>query len=67
MYCRTNWQEYRNILDDQIKLNIRLKTPEMIEEGMGKLIVTLPEATRQATPPPNIQKTTKNIHLNSNN
>jgi len=59
--AKTNWHEYRNILDAQIKLNISLKTPEETEERMEKLIVTLQEAARQATPPPNIHKTTKNI------
>jgi hypothetical protein len=52
--AKTNWQEYRNTLDDQINLNISLKTPEEIEEGMGKVIAILQEAARQVTPPPNI-------------
>ena len=60
--AKTNWQEYRNILDAQIKLNFRLKTPEEIEQGMEKLIVILQEAATQATPPPDIQKTTKTYH-----
>ena len=58
---KCNWQEYRNELDDQIKLNISLKTPEELEEGKEKLTLILQEAARQATPPPNIQKTTKII------
>jgi hypothetical protein len=57
--AKTNWQEYKNILDDQIKLNISLKTPEEIEEGMGKLIVILQEAARQATPPPTSKRQQK--------
>ena len=57
--AKTNWQEYRNILYAQIKLNISLKTPEEIEEGMEKLIVILQEAAKQATPPPNIQTSKK--------
>jgi hypothetical protein len=59
--AKTNWQEYRNISDDQINLNISLKNPEEIEEGMGKLIDILQEAARQATHPPESKKTTKNI------
>ena len=61
--AKTNWHEYRNILDAQIKLNISLKTPEETEEGIEKLTVTLQEAARQATPHPDIQKTTKNIQF----
>ena len=59
--AKTNWQEYRNILDVQIELNISLKTPEEIEEGMEILIVIFQKAARQATPPPNIQNETENI------
>ena len=57
--AKTNWQEYRNILD--VRINISLKTPEEIEEGMEKLIMIFQKAARQATPPPNIQKRTKDI------
>jgi len=60
---KCNWQDYRNVLDDQIKLNISLNTPEEIEEGKEKLTLILQEAARQATPPPNIQKTTKIIRF----
>ena len=56
---KCNWQEYRNVLDDQIKLNISLKTPEEIEEGIEKLIVILQEAARQATPPPTSKRQQK--------
>jgi hypothetical protein len=42
--AKTNWQEYINISDDQINLNISLKNPEEIEEGIGKLIDILQEA-----------------------
>jgi hypothetical protein len=58
---KTNWQEYRNISDDQINLNISSKNPEEIEEGLGKLIYILQEAARQATPPPEKKKTMKNL------
>jgi hypothetical protein len=57
--AKTNWKEYRTISDGQINLNISLKNPEEIEEGMGKLIDILQEAARQATPPPESKKQTK--------
>jgi hypothetical protein len=61
--AKTNWQEYRTISDGQINLNISLKNPEEIEEGIGKLIDFLQKAARQATPPSESKKITKNITI----
>jgi hypothetical protein len=30
--AKTNWQEYRNLLDARIQLNISFETPDEIEE-----------------------------------
>ena len=60
--AKTNWQDYRNIIEARIKLNISLKTPEEIEEGTQDLIQILQEAARQATPPSHTpQKRVNNI------
>ena len=60
--AKTNWQDYRNIIEARIQLNISLKTPEEIEEGTQELIQTLQEAAKQATPPSHTpQKRVNNI------
>jgi hypothetical protein len=60
---KTDWQTYKKLIEDKLNLKISLKTSEELERQTENFIRTLQEAAKQATPPPNIQKVTKNIPL----
>jgi hypothetical protein len=49
--CRTKWDDYRGIISEGIKLNIRLKDPDDIEKATAAFIKMLQAAAHQATLP----------------
>jgi hypothetical protein len=60
---KTDWQTYKKLIQVKLNLKISLKTSEELERETENFIRTLQEAAKQATPPLNIQKVTKNIPL----
>lgn len=60
---RTNWCAYRAKLQEDIKLNKRLKNSDDVEAATHDLICLLQEAARQATPPEVHKQTATNIPL----
>jgi translation initiation factor 2B subunit (eIF-2B alpha/beta/delta family) len=60
---RTDWQTYKKLIEDKLNLKMSLKTSEELQKETENFIRILQEAAKQATPPPIIQKVTKNIPL----
>jgi hypothetical protein len=58
-----DWQTYKQLIEDKLNLKISLKTSEELQKETENFIRILQEAAKQATPPPIIQKVTKNITL----
>ena len=48
----TNWEKYKEMIQQGTNLNIRLKTPYDIETATKAFITLLQHAAKQATPPP---------------
>ena len=58
---KTNWDTYRQIIQDKVNLSIKLKKHEDIELETNKLLHLLQHAAKEATPNSDPQKTTNNI------
>lgn len=48
---RTNWDEYRRLLDQQVNLSMRLKEPSEVDEAVETFTNILKQAAIQSTPP----------------
>jgi hypothetical protein len=64
---RNDLKTYKKLIEDKLNLKISLKTSEELEKETENFIRVLQEAAKQATPPPIIQKVTKNIPLEIKN
>lgn len=60
---KTNWDTYRQIIQDTVNLSTRLKEPTEIEEDCEKFIKILQHAARTATPINILKKQQNNIPL----
>lgn len=60
---RTNWDEYRNKVQEAINLNITLKTPEEIDAALSTFINILKVTAQQATPNHEMQNRCRNIPI----
>ena len=58
---KTNWDTYREIIDNNINLSIRIKTPEDLNTTLKTLIDTLQKAARRSTPQQITKIITNNI------
>jgi hypothetical protein len=52
--CSTNWQLFQEIINNNIRLNHRIKETQELEEVAHYLTKLIQEAAWQATPPPTI-------------
>jgi hypothetical protein len=64
---RTNWDDYRIIVEEAINLNISLKSPEELNTALINFTSTLKEAAQTATPLPNKQARSTNIRYEIKN
>jgi hypothetical protein len=66
---KTNWEEYRMKLQEEINLNVRFKSPMEIDSALTSLINIIKKATQDATPTPKIclQNKTRNVPLKLKN
>jgi len=60
--AKTNWETYRQIIEEKAKLSIKLKDYKHIELETNNLIKVLQNAAKEATPNSDPQNTTNNIH-----
>jgi len=58
---KTNWDTYRQIIQDKVNLPIKLKEHEDIELETNKLLNLLQHAAKETTPNNDPQRTTNNI------
>jgi hypothetical protein len=58
---KTNWDTYRQIIQDKVNLSIKLKEHEDIELEPNNLLSLLQHAAKEATPNSDPQRTTNNI------
>jgi hypothetical protein len=58
---KTNWDKYRQIIQDKVNLSIKLKEHEDIELETNNLLNLLQHAAKEATPNSDPQKTANNI------
>jgi len=58
---KTNWDAYRQIIQDKVNLSIKLKEHEDIELETNNLLSLLQHAAKEATPNNDSQRTTNNI------
>jgi hypothetical protein len=66
---KTNWEEYRMKLQEEINLNVRLKSPLEIGSTLTSLINIIKQAAQDATPTPKIslQNKTRNVPIEIKN
>jgi hypothetical protein len=57
---KTNWEVFRSDLENLIKLQIPLQTPEQLEEEVDSLIINIQQAAWNNTLP--LTNREKNIH-----
>jgi hypothetical protein len=60
---KTNWAAYRTKLHQDIKLNVRLKSPTEIDNALTSFISIIKQATQEATPLIHFQKNTRNVPI----
>ena len=60
---KTNWEEYRMKLQEDINLNVRLKSPMEIDSALTSLINTIKQATQDATPKITFLNNTRNLPI----
>jgi hypothetical protein len=62
---KTSWEEYRIKLQEEINLNVRLKSPMEIDSALTSLINIIKQPTQDATPTPKIslQNKTRNVPI----
>jgi hypothetical protein len=53
---KTDWNAFRTHIDESIKLNIKLKQPDDIDEAVNSFTYLIQEAARRSTPPENPEK-----------
>jgi hypothetical protein len=58
---KTNWDTYRQIIQDKVNLSIKLKEHEDVELETNNLLTLLQHAAKEATPNSDPQRTTNNI------
>jgi hypothetical protein len=58
---RTNWDDYRIIIEEVANFNISLKSPDDVDIALTTYIGILQEAAQQATPTPKPQTRSINI------
>jgi hypothetical protein len=62
---KTNWDTYRQIIEDKLNLSIKLKEHEDMELETNNLLSLLQHAAKEATPNSDPQRTTNNIPTNN--
>jgi hypothetical protein len=62
---KTNWEEYRMNLQEEINLNVRLMSTMENDSALASLINIIKQATQDATPTPKIclQNKTRNVPI----
>jgi hypothetical protein len=63
---KTNWNTYRQIIQDKVNLSIKLKKHNNIDLETNNLFIWLQHAVKEATPNSNPQRTTNNISYEIN-
>jgi hypothetical protein len=58
---KTNWNTYRQIIQDKINLSIKLREREDMEIETNNFLHLLQRAAKEATPNSDPQRTTNNI------
>jgi len=58
---KTNWDTYRQIIQDKVNLPIKLKEHEDVELETNNLLNLLQHAAKEAIPKSDPQRTTNNI------
>lgn len=58
---KTDWELFRNVISENIKLNVTLTDRIGLEEAMNNLITTVLQATHQATP--HLEAQNRNINI----
>jgi hypothetical protein len=58
---KTNWDTYRQIIQDKVNLSIKLKEHEYIEIETNNLLSLLQHVAKEATPNSDPQKTTNKL------
>jgi len=58
---KTNWDTYRQIIQDKVNLSIKLKEHEDIKVETNNLLNLLQHTAEEATPNSDPQKTTHNL------
>jgi len=59
---KTNWDPYRQIIQDKVNLSIKLKEHEDIKLETNNLLNLFQHAAKESTPNSNLQTPTNNIH-----